>query len=157
MFSKAIQDLDLEPIMVKIMDGEEGLGWSLGFTKRVAEEYKKYLELCLQYPNEALVPSTYVDDFWHFHILDTLKYAEDCQNIFGYFLHHFPYFGMRGKEDENNLKKAWKDSCDLYLRHFGEMDKEIWQSSKRCPNCGRRCRDANPCFMEERPRLNMVA
>ena len=157
MFSPAIKNLDLEPIMVKIMDNEEGLGWGLDFTKKVAEEYKKYLELCLQYPNAALVPSTYVDDFWHFHILDTLKYAEDCQNIFGYFLHHFPYFGMRGEEDENNLKKAWKESCDLYVRHFGKMDEEIWKSSKRCPNCGRRCRDANPYFMDERPRLNLAA
>lgn len=157
MFSPAIEQLDLEPIMVKIMDKEEGLGWSLEFTKKVAQEYKKYLELCLKYPDEALVPSKYVDDFWHFHILDTIKYADDCQKIFGYFLHHFPYFGMRGKDDEKNLKKAWENSCNLYTRHFGEMDKEIWQSSNRCPNCGKKCKNDNPYFMDERPRLNMVA
>lgn len=156
MFSEEISNLDLEPIMVKVMDKEEGLGWSFDFTKKVAEEYKKYLALCLEYPNEALVPSSYIDDFWHYHILDTLKYQEDCQNVFGYFLHHFPYFGMRGKEDEDNLKTAWKDSCAIYEKHFGEMNKEIWNTSKRCPNCGRRCRDASPYFMDVRPRLAMA-
>jgi len=154
MMPYVIRDLDLEPIMVKIMDEEEGLGWSLDLTKRVAEEYKKYLLLCLMYPNEALIPSSHVDDFWHFHILDTLKYQEDCKMIFGYFLHHFPYFGMRGKQDEDNLKKAWENSCTIYVENFGPMDSEIWQSSKRCPNCGRRCKDATNYFMDERPRLS---
>ena len=28
-----IDELDLEPIMVKVMDSEEGLGWSLDLTK----------------------------------------------------------------------------------------------------------------------------
>ncbi len=153
MFSVEILNLDLEPIMIKVMDKGEGLGWSLDFTKKVAEEYKKYLALCLKNPDKAIIPSSYVDDFWHYHILDTLKYQEDCQNIFGYFLHHFPYFGMRGKEDEENLKIAWQESCAIYEKHFGPMNKEIWHTSKRCPNCGRRCKDASPYSMDKRPRL----
>ena len=119
MSEKFLTGLDLEPIMVKVMDEEEGLGWSLDYTKRVAAEYEKYLILCKELPEEALVPSAAVDDFWHFHILDTQKYQEDCQMYFGYFLHHFPYFGMRGKEDESNLKKAWADSCAIYENRFG--------------------------------------
>lgn len=38
MSDSILDDMDLEPIMVKIMDSEEGLGWSLDFTKRVAQE-----------------------------------------------------------------------------------------------------------------------
>lgn len=38
-----MSELDLEPIMVKLMDSEEGLGWSLDFTKRVATEYRKVM------------------------------------------------------------------------------------------------------------------
>lgn len=35
-------------------------------------------------------PTPDVDKFWHHHILDTKKYAQDCNNMFGYFLHHQP-------------------------------------------------------------------
>lgn len=93
MSEKIMSELDLEPIMVKIMDAEEGLGWSLEFTKRVALEYRKYLILCKENPESAVVPSSFVDDFWHFHILDTLKYQEDCEQHFGYFFITFPISG----------------------------------------------------------------
>ena len=147
-----IENLDLEPIMVKVMDEEE-LGWSLAFTKQIAGEYRKYLVLCLENPEFPMVPSVYVDDFWHFHILDTMKYQEDCENIFGYFLHHFPYFGMRSEEDANDLRKAWSDSCDLYESRFGTINPELWPKSRRCPNCGRQSASTNPHFSEARPRL----
>jgi hypothetical protein len=150
-------DLDLEPIMVKVMDKEEGMGWSLDFTKRVALEYRKYLVLCKENPDSAVVPSSFVDDFWHFHILDTQKYQEDCERFFGYFLHHFPYFGMRGKEDEENLKSAWAESCALYKNRFGELPVDLWLASKRCPNCGRRCNNSNKFSMDQRPRLALAA
>jgi hypothetical protein len=127
--------------MVKLMDAEEGMGWSLDFTKRIADEYRKFLILCKENPDVAIVPSSFVDDFWHFHILDTQKYQEDCETLFGYFLHHFPYFGMRGKEHEENLKKAWEETCQLYRTNFGELPIDLWLTSKRCPNCGRRCKD----------------
>lgn len=152
---QSINELDLEPIMVKIMDNQEGLGWSLEFAKRIAVEYRRFLTLCLEYPEFAMVPSTYVDDFWHFHILDTQSYQEDCQKVFGYFLHHFPYFGMRGEEDAHNLKTAWLASCALYEKRFGVIDKQLWPISKRCPNCGRRGGNGN--FNEERPRLKLAA
>ncbi|WP_301668279.1 glycine-rich domain-containing protein [Neisseria basseii] len=151
MFPQTIENLDLEPMMVKAMDKEEGLGWTLEMAKNIAEEYRKYLTLCLEYPDEAIVPSGMVDDFWHLHILDTQKYAEDCQNIFGYFLHHFPYFGMRGQEDADNLREAWQDSCQKYEARFGKPDKTFWQSSGRCPKCGRRSK--NNVTNEHRPRL----
>lgn len=72
-----------------------------------------------------------IDDFWHLHILDTQKYAEDCQVIFGYFLHHFPYFGMRGEEDAKNLSDSWEETCNLYQNRFGSLS-ELWVSSERC-------------------------
>jgi hypothetical protein len=154
---KIIDKLDLEPIMIKTMDSEEGMGWSLDFTLRVANEYKKFLILCKENPDIAIVPSSFVDDFWHFHILDTQKYQEDCELLFGYFLHHFPYFGMRGKEDEENLKMAWSETRQLYKTRFGELPTDLWLSSKRCPNCGRRCKDVKKYSMDERPRLALAA
>ena len=149
-------DLDLEPIMVKAMDFEEGYGWSLSFTERVAEEYCRYLDLCKKFPEKSIVPSCFVDDFWHLHILDTLKYADDCEKLFGYFLHHFPYFGMRGEIDKKNLSDSWEASLKMYAETFGYAPpEELWPKSQRCPNCGRRCRDSVEAevLADIRPRL----
>ena len=116
----AIQALDLDPIKFKLMDPEEGQGWSREYVDQMAIEYKRFLTLSVKYPEETIAPSKDVDKFWHGHILDTMKYAEDCQNVFGYFLHHFPYFGMRGEEDAENLAEAGKTTNRLYEKEFGE-------------------------------------
>ena len=110
----AIQALDLDPIKFKLMDPEEGQGWSREYVNQMAIEYKRFLTLSVKYSEETIAPSKDVDKFWHGHILDTMKYAEDCQNVFGYFLHHFPYFGMRGEEDAANLAEAGRTTQRLY-------------------------------------------
>ena len=52
----------------------------------VEKEYKQFLYLIATNPGEVVVPwSEDLDDLWHEHILDTQKYAEDCQAIFGRF------------------------------------------------------------------------
>lgn len=156
----ALSDLDLEPIIIKAMDAEEGHGWTLGFASRVAAEYRRFLVLCLEHPDEPIVPSSFVDDFWHLHILDTQKYMEDCDQYLGYMLHHFPYFGMRGEEDAHNLRQAWEKTLAFYGATFGaEAPPDLWPKSNRCPNCGRRRRKGDneaidePVFDERRPRL----
>ena len=53
------------------------------------QEYKLFLLECSE-SGKKNIPSKIVDDVWHTHILYTKKYATDCQNIFGYFLHHEP-------------------------------------------------------------------
>lgn len=144
--------LDLEPIIVKAVDTEEGLGWSLEHSFRVADEYRRFWVLCFEQPDEAVVPSSLVDDFWHQHILDTEKYAEDCDKFLGYFLHHFPYFGMRGGKDAHNLRESWKRTKELYGETFGEsLPAELWPHANRCPRCGRRVND--DIAMIERPTL----
>ncbi|HUG78100.1 MAG TPA: glycine-rich domain-containing protein-like [Burkholderiales bacterium] len=116
----AIQALDLGPIKLKLMDPEEGQGWSREYVERMELAYKRYLTLMVKYPEQTIAPTKDVDKFWHGHILDTMKYAEDCQSVFGYFLHHFPYFGMRGEQDAANLRAASANMHALYVREFGE-------------------------------------
>ena len=152
-----MSEMDLEPIMVKAMDPEEGHGWSLDFTRAVAEEYRKYLVICLENPDAPVVPSNVIDDFWHLHILDTQKYSEDCEAYFGYFLHHFPYFGMRGEADAANLTRAWMETRELYAKRFGPLPEKYWPMSNRCPNCGKRCKGVRAVTSDERPRLNLPA
>ncbi len=144
--------LNLEPIMIKAMDSEEGRGWDFPLTRRIAAEYRRFWILCLENPEEAVVPSNLVDDFWHLHILDTQKYAEDCAQFLGFFLHHFPYFGMRGEKDAQNLADSWARTKLLYKQTFGESPPpDLWPHANRCPRCGRRVN--NEIAMESRPVL----
>ena len=129
-----MEHLDLEPILVKAMDAEKSNGWTLGFARRVAQEYRRFLVLCLEHrqdTNHLVVPSKLVDKFWHFHILDTKKYIEDCQHCFGSILHHFPYFGMRGDQDAINLWETYYETFVLYRSAFGKQPPaDIWPHSK---------------------------
>jgi hypothetical protein len=115
-----IQALELDCIKLKLMDVEEGQGWTRDYADQMEVAYRRFLTLMAKYPDETIAPTKDVDKFWHGHILDTVKYAEDCARVFGYFLHHFPYFGMRGEEDAKNLGAAADNLHALYEREFGE-------------------------------------
>lgn len=147
---QAIDHLDLGPIKVKLMEQEEGEGWSVEQVNVTEKWYKRFLFLNLKYLSHSIVPSKEVDIFWHYHILDTIKYAEDCDEIFGYFLHHFPYFGMRGVEDAQNLEKSFAQTQILFLTEFGESiadlrkifpipGKRQGSHSEGSARCGTRC------------------
>lgn len=134
---QGIEELDLGMIKRKLMDPDEGEGWTAEFCDLVEREYRRFLALTRAYPELAIVPSGPVDKFWHNHILDTQKYGPDCGRVFGFFLHHFPYFGMRGAEDVANLNRSWENTIVLYEKHFGAPPAGLWDSGTRCPKCGR--------------------
>lgn len=138
--SDDLMSLDLSMISTKLQDAEEGAGWSESHCERVALEYRRFLALTREYPDKGVVPSTVVDKFWHSHILDTRAYAEDCDRLFGGFVHHFPYWGMRGEADLKELHDAYDETLALYAKHWGAPAAEIWepQGGSRCPKCGRR-------------------
>jgi hypothetical protein len=79
-----------------------------------------------------LPPSLEIDFIWHAHILDTKKYSEDSVRIFGHYLHHDPYFGLNGKEDENLLIRSFGLTQQLYYEEFGEYIYEI--EDEECGN-----------------------
>ncbi len=72
----------------------------------------------MAYKNVDFVPNGMIDEAWHQHILDTAKYRKDCGMLFGKFLGHYPYFGLRGKEDENSWNRASDLSEKVYEHHF---------------------------------------
>jgi hypothetical protein len=125
---KAIADLDLNPIKVKLMHRESGEGWSLERVNAVEVEYRRFLYLMKMFPNEETAPQVDVDTFWHYHILDTMKYAKDCQQAFGYFLHHYPYIGLRGEDDVAVQQRAGERMRELYEAAFGApaADGQAW-------------------------------
>lgn len=135
---RRLNELDLEPIKFKLVHDEDGKGWTIEKADQVEVEYKKFLALILKNRDshrvDSVVPSKDVDGFWHAHILDTAKYVGDCENCLGFFLHHFPYLGLRGPEDAEDLKNLFQASQDYYRTEFGEpIDAE---SSSICTSCG---------------------
>ncbi|MFE2409209.1 glycine-rich domain-containing protein [Kitasatospora sp. NPDC057904] len=82
--------------------------------------YKRWLFLRRKHEGESMPPSADIDEFWHAHILDTFAYTEHCDRIFGYYFHHYPYFGTRGKADEQALYQAWDNTMEWYQAEFGE-------------------------------------
>jgi len=112
-------NIDLTLIHSRLMDNNEGgLGWSKEMCEKIEEQYKAFMFLCYSYPDKPIVPTHEIDEMWHAHILDTRKYANDCENTIGYFLHHFPYFGRRGEEDNQNWKESFFDTKTLFRDHF---------------------------------------
>lgn len=118
-FINRLKNLDLEPIIFRVMNMEE-TKWSLEKADIVAQMYRCFLYLVKKYPGKVIVPNKAVDQFWHQHILDTEKYHQDCQEVFGYFMHHFPYFGMRGENDKQVLDAAFGETLALLKEQFGD-------------------------------------
>lgn len=156
---KFIEKLNLEPIMVKLKYEH---GWS---TEKILIHYlfyKQFLYLCKNNKGAKIVPTNDLDEFWHIHIQDTGKYQKDCENIFGSMLHHFPYFGMRSKNDAKNLTKAGQNTRKLLLENFGLeswVDKEnALCGPSNCSACsGSTCDpDCAPLENRRRPKLELI-
>ena len=80
----AIEGLDLGPIKFKLMDPEEGEGWTRELVEHMETQYKRYLTLVAKFPRETIAPGKDVDRFWHAHILDTRKYIDDFTDDTGW-------------------------------------------------------------------------
>jgi hypothetical protein len=134
-----IRAIDFSMIKRKLQDTEEGQGWTSDQCEAAEREYKQFLALKRSYPEIDIVPHKAVDQFWHGHILDTEKYARDCEIIFGHYLHHYPYFGMNGEQDAQNLSDAFEETKELYRLHFNE---DYVGMKRRCmaPKCRTQCK-----------------
>ena len=117
-----IAEIDLEMVKLKLGEPKEGVGWDKAQCEDAEIEYKRYLTLCRKFPapHYAIVPNKVMDTMWHYHILDTRAYCRDSDKLFGGYFHHFPYFGLRGDEDEKQLKASFEETKLLYEKTFGE-------------------------------------
>ena len=126
---------DLSDIRFKLqLAPPEGVGWTAEYAEYVEVWYRRYLYLTKKYPDNILVPNGPIDVFWHYHILDTQKYAEDCWNFFGRFLHHFPYYGLKG--DSADRDRSFVESNVLYRKEFGKDCTEMSAEAQSCTGGG---------------------
>jgi hypothetical protein len=115
-----IESLDFTRIKHKLMVSEDADKWTFDQCELAEREYKRFLTLIKVNTKLEIGPTKLMDKFWHQHILDTVAYQKDCLKIFGYFLHHFPYFGIYGKEDRENLSSSFEKTKKMYLDYFNE-------------------------------------
>lgn len=118
-------NLDLEPIMVKLCHPTRGSNWEPERANAAIELYRHWLFLHQTFPNEEFSPSQEIDFVWHAHLLDTRKYTDDCQELFGRMLHHNPYAGMLSEEDERkqleNFEHTKRRMAGLFPSHYSEL------------------------------------
>lgn len=134
--------LDLTPIKMKLMHVESGEGWSELRANAVEAEYRRFLFLMKKHPDDGASPTVDVDTFWHYHILDTMKYARDCEATFGFFLHHYPYVGMGAGADEGERLRAGERMREIYESEFGVV---IKGDAAWCAAPGKQASDAAWC------------
>lgn len=155
--SQKIQAIDLDPIIYNLTQRHDGPKWSLARARAAEKWYRRFLFLVANYPDEAIVPTKEIDEIWHTHILDTRKYIEDCNALFGEYLHHFPYLGSRGEDDKRNLEDAFFRSLALFELHFNEMpiDKIEGSTSAICSSACIKSPAINICGIDLITRPNL--
>lgn len=140
---KKVNAIDLEPIIFSLTQREDGPNWSLKKAKEIEKWYRRFLFLCAYHNNIDIIPTKDIDIFWHTHILDTIKYFDDCNQALGFYLHHFPYIGLRDNNDKEKAKKAFANTLDLFHLYFKETPEGITarcgsSCGSRISNCGGR-------------------
>ncbi|MGD1865537.1 MAG: glycine-rich domain-containing protein [Phormidesmis sp.] len=119
-FVAKLSSVDFGPIAYKLMHPDEGEPWDLARVTQAVEQYRRFLFLSKHYPGHRVVPSREVDEVWHTHILDTAKYREDCDILFGKFMDHWPYFGLKDEAERAELNDAFSETQQLMEEHFGK-------------------------------------
>ncbi len=119
---RKVAAIDLEMVKMKMNDPKESIGWSNEQCEDAEIEYKRYLTLCFNYPHPhySIFHNKIMDTMWHYHILDTRAYCKDSENIFGGYFHHYPYFGLRGADDEKALIDSFEKTKEYYQYLFNE-------------------------------------
>ena len=130
-----VETLNLARFSWKILNDENRSPDITPETVKISEkEYRRFLTLKAENPDVRLTPTPLMDLFWHAHILDTMSYARDCEEILGRFMHHVPNFGPHQKPGISfDDDRSWKDMCRLYKERFGEEPE--FQGNGDVSNC----------------------
>ena len=118
-----IKSFDLNPIIDRLVYIN---GWKRRHALHAVRQYRKFLWLLVKYGDtQKISPSLDIDEVWHSHILHTEKYHDDCQHIFGKYIHHRP----EEKTTEASLQQ--NDVLqELFQCEFGEVLYEVVPSTK---------------------------
>ncbi|WP_298391876.1 hypothetical protein [Flavobacterium sp.] len=103
--------------------------WSVEYSMKVIEEYKKFLFLCC-ITSTGVTPSDQVDQVWHLHLTYTKSYWIDlCKNTLGKEIHHNPTKG--GATEAIKFDSYYSKTKEDYKTIFKtEPPIEIWPNNE---------------------------
>jgi hypothetical protein len=104
-------------------------GWTAEFTRRVIEEYRRFVFLAIA-AGHPVSPPDQVDQVWHLHLLYTREYwGRFCPEVLRTPLHHGP---TRGGIEERSKFTGWYEAAlASYHALFGEEPPaDIWPSAR---------------------------
>jgi hypothetical protein len=103
-------------------------GWSLDYSKRVIDEYKKFLYLSVS-EKTRLTPSDEVDQAWHLHMIYTESYWKElCGKVLTVEFHHGPTKG--GKSEGEKYWGMYEKTLSIYRDVFDEPPLDIWPKAE---------------------------
>ena len=104
-------------------------GWSLHYTDKVIEEYKKFVFLAVV-AGHPVSPSDQVDQAWHLHLTYTRSYWQEfCPNILQTSLHHEPTRG--GLSEKIKFDELYSKTLESYRQFFDQSPPlNIWPQPK---------------------------
>ena len=104
-------------------------GWSTDHTRRVIEEYKKFVFLAVV-AGHPVTPSDQIDQVWHLHLSYTRSYWQEfCPKILQTTLHHDPSRG--GSSEQLKFDNWHSKTLESYEQFFGHIPPaDIWSKPK---------------------------
>ncbi|MEO5646227.1 MAG: hypothetical protein ABIO57_03985 [Candidatus Paceibacterota bacterium] len=120
------EDASMRAFAQKVADKKK---WTLSFTRKVIQEYKKFTYLAVVGTNQV-TPSKLVDELWHEHLLFTQGYRKFCEEVLEYDLNHDPSLLETSKEI-GIFSAQYEDTVALYKKEFGiDAPEELWGITK---------------------------
>jgi hypothetical protein len=100
-------------------------------------EFKRFLALPLLYPGEQefpFVPSLPLDSLWHAFILNTPRYREFCDRVYGRYLDHVPG-RSRHKTEQRVFAGPMQFTVEKINAAFDPVNKRFWRKIAYCGPC----------------------
>src|SRR6056297_1381802 len=80
---------------------------------------KQYYSLFALSDDRTFAVSSEVDEYWHWHILDTQAYQGMCERVLGFMAHHVP--PMPGDEPAfEEVREVYRKSREILVQHYGD-------------------------------------
>jgi hypothetical protein len=115
----------------------EGRAAKLLGSAPAALEFKRFLALPLLYPGRqeySFVPSLRLDLLWHTFLLDTPRYREFCENVYGQYLDHVP--GKSRIATKRAIREGpMQFTVASIMGAFDGVNKRFWSDIAFCGPC----------------------
>lgn len=111
-----LKALNLSSIAAYLMNSLDGCGWNKQQVWWAIGQYKTFLFISYLYPKLLLVPTPEIDQVWHYHILHTKQYRQDCEILFGCYIDHEPNSLIWDEVNHQNLEAAFVQTQALLLQ-----------------------------------------